>query len=305
MPRTLLLAVTLVVTGCGATPALLSPPPVDAGSDAGPVDAGPQVTTPPDAGHDAGPPPPFDAGVPRCTFHDGKVDCEANVTSLQSRDVYWQTPSSPAPDGGYPAVIVYQGSYSPPSSTWGEVASTELYGGFQQARMQALLLERGFTVIAPTALGGVAWQTNTGLLWDFTADKGFIDALLAGVRGGTFGPVDSTRLYATGISSGGYMTSRMAVSYPGVFRALAIHSGSYATCAGYACYVPSTLPEDHPPTRFLHGRNDLTVPLYTAESYVQRLRAQGFSTDLVIDDSAGHEWLAVSPERIVEWFQSH
>lgn len=283
----------------------MSPPQVDAGLDAGLADAGTTLPPAPDAGPDAGTPPPFDAGLPRCTFHDGKVTCPAIVTSLESRDVYWQTPSSPAPDGGFPAVIVYQGSFFAPASTWGEVASTEPYGGFQQARMQALLLERGFTVIAPTALGGVAWQTNSGVLWELTADKPFIDALLTAVRGGTFGPVDTTRLYATGISSGGYMTSRMAVSYPGVFRALAIHSGSYATCAGYACFVPSTLPAQHPPTRFLHGRNDLTVPLYTAESYVQRLRAQGFTTDLVIDDAAGHEWLAVSPERIVEWFQSH
>jgi acetyl esterase/lipase len=65
------------------------------------------------------------------------------------------------------------------------------------------------------------------------------------------------------------------------------------------------LPAGHPPTRFLHGRWDLTVPLYTAEAYEQRLRQQGFEADLIINESAGHEWLTVAPERILEWFQSH
>jgi dienelactone hydrolase len=265
----------LVFVGCGTTPT----------ADAGQVD--------------------LDAGASRCTVSDTTVNCPPIITSLLGRDVYWQTPSSPAPAAGYPAVIVYQGSFFPPSATWGEVPTSTLFGGFQQARMQALLLEKGFTVIAPSALGGVAWQTNSGLAWDSSSDKTFIDALLDGMRTGTFGPVDLSHLYATGISSGGYMTSRMAVSYPGVFRALAIQSGSYATCAGIACVLPASLPAQHPPTRFLHGRADLTVPLSTAEAYQQALVAQGFEADLVIDDAAGHEWLTVSPERILEWFQGH
>ncbi|MDP3156696.1 MAG: hypothetical protein Q8N23_28755 [Archangium sp.] len=303
----LLIAVLVVVTGCGVAPAVVNPgvdsgtPVTDAGntttSDAGSTtDAG----TRPDAGVVA-----IDAGVPRCTFSDGKVNCPPVITPVLSRDVYWQSPSGPAPAAGFPAIIVYQGSFFAPSATWNEVAGSTLFGGFQQARMQALLLEHGYTVIAPTAIGGLAWQTNSGLPWDSTSDKTFIDALLEGMRAGTFGPIDLTHLYATGISSGGYMTSRMAVSYPGVFRALIIHSGSYATCSGVACFVPTTLPAQHPPTRFLHGRADLTVPLYTAEAYKQRLQAQGFETDIVIDDAAGHEWLSTSPERILEWLQAH
>lgn len=69
--------------------------------------------------------------------------------------------------------------------------------------------------------------------------------------------------------------------------------------------MPATLPAQHPPTRFLHGRADLTVPLYTAEAYQQALTAAGFESDLVIDDAAGHEWLSTSPERILEWVQTH
>ena len=97
----------------------------------------------------------------------------------------------------------------------------------------------------------------------------------------------------------------MAVSYPGVFRALIIHSGSYATCAGIACILPTALPALHPPTRFLHGRADLTVPLFTAQTYQQALTAQRFESDIIIDESTGHEWLSVAPELILNWVQTH
>jgi poly(3-hydroxyoctanoate) depolymerase len=302
--RPLIAALVVVFSGCDFTiPTFFAPP--DAGSpatDAGADDAG----TSADAGSviDAGQ-PDRDAGAPRCTFSSGSVNCPPVITPVMSRDVYWQSPSSPPPAAGFPAIIIYQGSFFSPAVTWNEVPSTTLFGGFEQARLQAMLLEAGFTVIAPSALAGVAWQTNSGLPWDATSDKPFIDALLDGVRDGTFGPVDVSRLYAAGISSGGYMTSRMAVSYPGVFRALVIHSGSYATCVGVVCVLPASLPAQHPPTRFLHGRADLTVPLFTAESYQQRLTSEGFEADLVIDDAAGHEWLSVSPERTLEWVQTH
>src|SRR5262249_52034297 len=122
---------------------------------------------------------------------------------------------------------------------------------------------------------------------------------------GTFGPIDMSRLYATGISSGGYMTSRMAVSYAGMFKALAVQSGSYATCAGLLCAIPDRLPSDHPPTLFLHGRVDLIVPLLTMQMYADRLTAEGHPVKVVIDDSAGHRTLARAPNEILAWFEAH
>jgi poly(3-hydroxybutyrate) depolymerase len=225
------------------------------------------------------------------------------VNGLQ-RDVYWRAPHGNAPDAGWPAVIVYQGSFFGPPSTWGTVKSDLAFGGFQQARMQVSLLDQGYVVLAPAA-AGVAWQTNMTVSWDLTTDKIVIDKLLADMRAGKFGPIDTTRLYATGISSGGYMTSRMALSYPGVFRALVIQSASWATCGGSLCVLPSSLPADHPPTLFLHGQNDQIVPLSSAQPYVDALRAQHTEVELFVDPNAGHEWLHDSPERISAWFSAH
>lgn len=243
-------------------------------------------------------------GEPRCTVTDDAVRCAPQSTKVDGREVYWQSPSSVAPTAGYPVVLVFQGSFFPPSLTWNEVPRDTSFGGYQQARMQALLLERGFIVIAPFA-DGIAWQTNTSFDFANSGDKKFIDALLVEIGNGTFGAADVTRLYATGISSGGYMTSRMALTWPGTFRALSISSASWATCGGAACVLPDTLPAGHPPTQFLHGGGDVTVPLFTAQAYVDALTAQGFEAELIIDDELGHAWLPEAPERVVDWFTAH
>src|SRR5699024_7546315 len=107
-----------------------------------------------------------------------------------------------APSEGYPVVLVYQGSLFDPALTWGELTTGVPFGGFHQGRLPAMLLDRGFTVIAPEAAGGLAWQTNSGIPYEATTDHVFIEALLAAVADGEFGPSDPERLYATGISSG-------------------------------------------------------------------------------------------------------
>jgi predicted esterase len=100
------------------------------------------------------------------------------------------------------------------------------------------------------------------------------------------------------------MTSRMAVSYPGKFRALADHSGSYATCSA-TCMVPTPLPANHPPTLFLHGDTDTIVPMSAVQPYLDALMTEGFDTQLVTDVDAGHQWLPQGAQAIPAWFDSH
>jgi predicted esterase len=128
--------------------------------------------------------------------------------------------------------------------------------------------------------------------------------LFAALSAGELGSLDPQSLYAMGISSGGYMTSRMAVSYQGKFKALAIASGSYATCGGLACVVPP-LPSDHPPTLFLHGDLDAIVPIQTMESYRSALKSQGLQSCEVVDRGAGHQWLTEGPGAVLAWFEQH
>ena len=88
------------------------------------------------------------------------------------------------------------------------------------------------------------------------------------------------------------------------FRALAINSGSYATCTNVLCSIPP-LPADHPPTLFLHGQNDIAVPVGTMQMYEQALRDMGVETRVIIDPLIVHQWLKVAPEEIPAWFAAH
>lgn len=267
------------------------------GSDAGAPDAtnGEDAATP-SCGEG------YAVGPSRCTVTETSATCEHNEHTIGGRLIYSQVPVGEAPVTGWPAVVVYQGSIYGPTVTWTGDASMP-FGGLNQVKLQAMLLDHGFMVIAPSA-DGIAWNTNFPG-YDISSDSRFIPLLIEEIEKGTFGPANMERLYATGISSGGYMTSRMAVSYAGTFRALAIESGSYATCSNNACLIPNPLPDDHPPTLFLHGRNDIAVPIGTAQAYKAQLDMQGVETAMVVDETVGHQWLKVAPQEITCWFMTH
>jgi len=228
------------------------------------------------------------------------------VNGSDTRRIYWNTPKGEAPAGGFPAVVLYQGSIYGPSLSWDvSLPLSTAFGGYYQVVLISKLLDAGFTVLQPEAQGGVAWNTNSGGNYDTSPDSVFIPQMLDQMSAGNFGAIDMTRLYATGISSGGYMTSRMAVSYPGKFRALAIESGSYATCVGPLCVIPTPLPADHPPTLFLHGDVDNIVPIATAQAYYNDLVAQGIETKFIEDPTAGHQWIPAAPDAVTTWFLGH
>ena len=225
------------------------------------------------------------------------------------RVVQYQVPDGAPPAGGWPAVVLYQPSVFP---TFWTAPDYTPGGAFHQVRTIKLLLENGFAVIAPPTNYlrlYQFWDTNVGIGSDFnystTDDYGFLTKVINGIAAQQYGPINGARLYATGMSSGGYNTSRMAVSFQGRFRALAIQSGSYATCLGPICNIPAVLPYNHPPTLFLHGTNDNVVPVNTMEAYFNKLQGQGIDTRKVMSEGAAHEFLPESPEEILNWFESH
>ena len=203
----------------------------------------------------------------RCTLGPtaNDIDCSHQTTNIGGRVVLWQTPLGVAPAGGWPIVIIYQGSLLSPDGSsllaphgmWQVTASDGAADGLfadyvlTQLTTQTTVIERlldgGYAVLTPTAdSSGFAWDTNLPpwlFDWPPAPDNQFLDTLFAVIGTGQLGPLSTTRWYATGVSSGGYMTSRMAVSYDGRFRALAIAAGSYATCAGGGVCVVPALPD--------------------------------------------------------------
>jgi poly(3-hydroxyoctanoate) depolymerase len=217
-----------------------------------------------------------------------------------TRAVKFGIPKGPAPKNGWPTVIIYQGSFFPVEFNRDEIMP---FGGYNEIRLIKNLMDHGFAVIAPRALARVAWETNIiGVDYKTSEDFYFVTNLLKKMNDGEFGPLNMDKLFATGISSGGYNSSRMAVTFPGVFKALAIESASYATCGGPLCIIPEELPADHPPTFFLHGAIDNVVPVTTMLEYHSRLKNAGIPTEMQIDALAMHQWLSEAPELITQWF---
>ena len=153
------------------------------------------------------------------------------------------------PAGGWPVVLMFQGSFFSANTFW-DGAPSMPFGGWSQAHLTRALLDAGYAVITPKTRG------DGGTYWD-------------------------------------------------KFRALAIAAGAFATCAGSLCSVPASLPADHPPTLFMHGEKDTTVPISTMRLYRDALEAQHTPTRVVTDPNAGHAWLDTAPADVLAWFAAH
>ncbi len=244
-----------------------------------------------------------------CEETEAAVSCPFTTVvfrrGLATRDVHVQLPLSEAPDAGWPTVLFFQGSFDSAEGVWA-AAADDGFGSLHQARLLSHLLSAGFAVIAPetSADGFGFWGTNvwpTTYDWEAGEDHGVILGIFEALDRGELGPLDGARLYATGISSGGYMSSRMALSYPGRMRALAIQSASWATCAGPLCMV-GQIPTNHPPTLFLHGDADAIVSIETMRPYAEALENAGITNRVIEGADVGHEWLESAPDDVPAWF---
>jgi len=317
-----------LAAGCGAQATPGGADPGSAGTGAIGGSNGDQSGGGATGGGDVAPapaPPPASRCTVGPTVHD--IECSHESATIGGRSVLWQTPLGLPPPTGWPLAVIYQGSLLSPDgsaplephgmwkTTATDAASDGIFADYALAQLTTQttvikqLLDGGYAVVTPTAdTAGFAWDTNLppwDVDWPPAPDSTFLTALFAAISGGQLGPVSATRWYATGISSGGFMTSRMAVSYDGRFRALAIAAGSYATCGGVPiCTVPA-LPTDHPPTLFLHGAQDPLVPLSQMYAYYDALVTMGGETKAIVDANTKHGWIPESPGAIVSWFDSH
>jgi poly(3-hydroxyoctanoate) depolymerase len=220
-----------------------------------------------------------------------------------SRDVKYQLPKGNPPPQGWPVVFIFQGSFWPVKF---KRPPTDIDRIRYEAELIQRLLKEGFAVIAPRAIAGLGWVTNVApykYLYEKSHDFKLMQNALEAIDAGTFGPLDRESLFATGISSGGYNTSRMGLAFPNRFKALAIQSASYATCLGPLCSIPDQLPETHPATLLVSGEKDDLVPLDSVKKYYEVLKVNNIETQIHVDPNGVHGWFKESPELIVNWFK--
>lgn len=255
-----------------------------------------------------------------CTAGYSSLDCHALEISFEvngeTREVLWQVPPGEPPPGGWPVVLAFHGTNDPAEkffdwSYWSVIDNA--YGGYYQTKTVQGLLDHGFAVLAPKArprAGGIYWDTNVAPYatdWDAAPDAALMERLFQEIALQTFGPLDPERQYAMGLSSGGYMSSRLAIAYPDQMQAIAIQSASYASCiSSLPCPVTAAdLPDDHAPTLLMAGYWDAIVPLYTIDDYAAALEDDGTPVDLQVVGNAGHQWTSKSPGRVLGWFQTY
>jgi hypothetical protein len=245
------------------------------------------------------------------------------------RGVRWQVPEGTPPAGGWPVAFFYHGT-SPADTNPFLTQLGTLFGANYTPQIIHELLDdpshsgKKYAVVAPeppqAGLFLEFWNTNSVFPYSVSCDYDFFPDLFAEIKGGSYGTAsrfNMSRRYAFGISSGGYNTSRMAVTFnqakqwyqscagwcnQNTWRALAIVSASYATCAGPVCSVPN-LPSNHPPTKFWHGTGDLIVPLWTADAYFDELAGDGKPTEFQ-SHGGGHEFNAtqLGATGVKDWF---
>ncbi|MBS3773458.1 MAG: prolyl oligopeptidase family serine peptidase [Candidatus Thermoplasmatota archaeon] len=235
------------------------------------------------------------------------VMIEANgpqETWLDGRRLLWQQPTASPPTDGYPVIFVLHGAVQRADAWFGGSDPWSM----AQTSFTTTALERGLIVVAPESRRPLFWGPRS---WDAFAatvdtslDLPFFQDIFAWLE--TL-PVNSSAVYCTGFSSGGFMTSRLARTFPACFAAVAIHSGADATATRLTwmgpildCTKPLHFPAGYPPTMVIHGRYDEVVPALCGINLYGELQRNGIPSQLVLTED-GHVWQTARNQEILDW----
>ena len=147
--------------------------------------------------------------------------------------------------------------------------------------------EYPFIYIAPQCPQGKYWACYTESL------VAFLDHICETL------PVDTDRIYLTGLSMGGTGTWMLAMAQPDRFAAIAPVCGSGIV---WNCGIIK-----HIPVLMYHGDQDAVVPLAESVTMLKAMGKVGGSAELKICYGYGHNaWdVAYAGDEMVNWFLKH
>ncbi|MBD2449353.1 prolyl oligopeptidase family serine peptidase [Nostoc sp. FACHB-152] len=142
-----------------------------------------------------------------------------------------------------------------------------------------------FITISPQCPRGQFWLVNKLSI--------LLDEALAAY------PIDSDRIYLTGLSMGGYGTWRWSAAEPQKFAAIA------PVCGGGEPHNARNL--KNLPVWAFHGEQDDIVPLSESEEMVAALKACGGNIKFTVYPEADHDsWTQTyNNPQLYEWFLQH
>ncbi len=204
-----------------------------------------------------------------------KIEQEMNLNYL----LYLPENYDPDKEGGFPTILFLHGAGERGDSLdvlteWGppKIAS-----------------EKGlpFIVISPQCPKGDWW---TSMIYPL---KRLLDKSISIYN------IDTSRIYLTGLSMGGYGTFALSQVYPEYFAAVA------PVCGGG---TPSMVNfKKQPPTWVFHGDQDNVVPIESSQIMVDALKASGAEVKFTIYEGVGHNSFsrAYNKSNLFSWFLEH
>ena len=156
-----------------------------------------------------------------------------------AREYALHVPTNLPADGKFPLLLVFHGG-------GGHAWRMSKFTKFDEIADKS-----GFVVAYPEALNK-SWDDTRGL--SKADDVGFVRTLIEQLEKEL--PIDSSRVYAAGISNGGFFSNRLACDL----------SDKIAAIAAVAATMPTTLPESCHPARpisvlYMNGTKDPLVPI--------------------------------------------
>lgn len=140
-----------------------------------------------------------------------------------------------------------------------------------------------FVVVSPQCPANTTWAVQMEVL------KALIDYIKAEYN------IDTSRVYLTGLSMGGYGAWLMAEQYPQLFAAIA------PVCGGGEKWLAGNL--DMPIWAF-HGAKDDVVPLQKSQEMVDAVKKAGGNVQFTVYPELGHNcWTATYENKeLYKWF---
>ncbi len=153
--------------------------------------------------------------------------------------------------------------------------------GLTFGRFNALADQEGFIVVYPNAInknwndgrkleGELAWKEDID-------DVGFITAIVNEIKQKY--NIDESRIFTTGMSNGGFMSSRLLCDRANIFR-----GGAILTASLSKDYMPKCNPEKPVAVMVMNGTDDPLVPYNGGQVKVfRKTRGEIVSTDEIMD----------------------
>ena len=205
---------------------------------------------------------------------------EINVNILLKYLLYLPENYDPNRKEGYPTILFLHGAGERGDS----VQAVTMWGPPKIAEKKGL----PFIVISPQCPKGHWW---TSMMYPL---KSLLDYSIKTYN------IDTSRIYLTGLSMGGYGTFAFSLLYPQYFAAVAPMCGGGTPSMVNFC-------KDYPPAWVFHGDADKIVPIESSQIMVDALRKAGFDVKFTIYKGGDHYIFrkAYREAGLFDWFLQH